>query len=70
MMRFVAAVLKVTFAMNFDILPGKFLAQPVETGRRGHVNRLFALGRVCLLFEKDIDTKRVDGSMLDRCVGG
>ena len=62
----VAAILEIALAVDLDVLPGEFLAQPVEAGLAGHAHDLFALRRVDLLLEKDVDTQGVDAGMGNR----
>src|SRR4051812_13692752 len=69
MVRLCAAVLKVALAVDFNILPGKLLAQPVKTGLMRHFHYLSAFGRINLLLQESVGAKRVDIDMVDIRIG-
>ena len=55
--------------MDFDVLPGEFLPQPVEACLGGQAYRLLALGRLDLLVQEDVDAERVDVGVAHGGVG-
>ena len=65
----VAAVLEIALAVDFDVLPGELLAQPVEAGLGCQLHRLLALGGLDLLVEEDVDAERVDVGVADGGIG-
>ena len=60
------AILEVAFAVDLDVFPGEFLAQPVIAGLCRHLDCLDALGRFCFLFQENVDAKGTD---IDVCDG-
>ena len=56
-MREVPAVLEVAFPVDFEVFPGKFLPDPVETGVGDQLQRAGAFLRVHLLFQESVDPK-------------
>ena len=64
-----AAVFKVSFGVNFNVLPGKLLAQPMKTRLARHLHKLGALGGIDLLLQKDVDAKGIDVDIIYARVG-
>ena len=56
----IAPVFEVALGVDLDVLPGKLLAQPVETGLGRQLHRLLALGRLDLFVQEDIDAEGVE----------
>ena len=57
--RRVAPILEVAFAVNFDVLPGELLPQPVKACFSGHPHRLLALRRFHLFVQENVDAERI-----------
>ncbi len=60
------AIFKVALAVDLDVFPREFLAQPVIARRSRHLDRPGALGRFRFLLEEDVDAK---GAHIDICNG-
>ena len=66
--RFVAAVLEVALAVDFDVFPGEFLAQELEAGVGGHLHGELALSGVHLLLQEDVHAEGADVRQVHRGV--
>ena len=53
-----AAILKVTLAVDLDVLPGELLADPVKAGIGDHLHGQLPLLRLDLLLQKGVHAER------------